>query len=111
MIRLQLGLSAIRNVQKKSIRRDIRQLKSVARMLGRDRDLSMLEELITVHADRFPEAEPRIRVEAEIRKRRRILQRGSIRDGRASSRKSPKSAVQRLEKWWKAASKWPPSGA
>ena len=111
VIRLQLGLGAIRNVRSKSIRREIRRLKTVAGTLGRDRDLSLLEDLITTHADRFPDVEPRARVEAEIRSRRRIFQRDSLRNGREASRGSPKAARQRLETWWKTASKRPPSGA
>jgi CHAD domain-containing protein len=111
VIRLQLGLSAIRNVSAKSIRREIRRLKAVAGSLGRDRDLSLLEDLIVTHADRFPESDPRARVEREIRSRRRALQKNAIRNGRQASRRSPKAARQRLEKWWKAASKRSPSGA
>lgn len=100
VIRLQLGLAAIRGVNPRSIRRDVRALKRVAGSLGRDRDLAMLEALVTAHGDRFPDADARRRVENEIATRRRRLQRDAIRAGRDASRRSPAKFRKRLEKWW-----------
>ncbi len=100
VIRLQLGLAAIRGLNPVTIRRDIRALKEVASALGRDRDLSMLEAMIFEHADRFPDADARRRIEIEISDRRRRLQREAIRSGRDASRRSPAKFRRRLEDWW-----------
>ena len=100
VIRLQLGLTAIRGVNPRSIRRDVRALKQVAGSLGRDRDLAMLEALVAEHGDRFSEADVRRRIENEIATRRRRLQRDAIRSGRDASRRPPAKFRKRLEKWW-----------
>ncbi|NCF39344.1 MAG: CHAD domain-containing protein [Planctomycetia bacterium] len=100
VIRLQLGLAAIRGVNPGAIRRDIRGLKEVASALGRDRDLSMLEAMVAEHADRFPDPEARRRIEAEIADRRGRLQRDAIRAGRDASRRPPVKFRKRLENWW-----------
>ncbi len=100
VIRLQLGLAAIRGVNPGAIRRDVRALKEVASALGRDRDLSMLEALVVEHAARFPDPDTRRRVETEIADRRRRLQRDAIRAGRDASRRPPVKFRKRLEKWW-----------
>ncbi|MHC4246042.1 MAG: CHAD domain-containing protein, partial [Planctomycetota bacterium] len=100
VIRLQLGLAAIRGVNPGAIRRDIRGLKEVASALGRDRDLSMLEAMVAEHADRFPDPEARRRIEAEIADRRGRLQRDAIRAGRDASRRPPVKFRKRLEDWW-----------
>lgn len=100
VIRLQLGLAAIRGVNPGAIRRDVRALKEVASALGRDRDLSMLEALIVEHADRFPDPDTRRRIETEIADRRRRLQRDAIRAGRDASRRPPVKFRKRLERWW-----------
>ncbi|MCP3860514.1 MAG: CHAD domain-containing protein [Phycisphaeraceae bacterium] len=100
VIRLQLGLAAIRGVNPGAIRRDVRALKEVASALGRDRDLSMLEALVVEHADRFPDPDTRRRIETEIADRRRRLQRDAIRAGRDASRRPPVKFRKRLEKWW-----------
>ncbi|MDC0992032.1 CHAD domain-containing protein [bacterium] len=100
VIRLQLGLAAIRGLNPVTIRRDIRALKEVASALGRDRDLSMLEAMIGEHADRFPDADARRRIETEISDRRRRLQRDALRSGRDASRRPPEKFRRRLEDWW-----------
>ncbi|MCP4067997.1 MAG: CHAD domain-containing protein [Phycisphaeraceae bacterium] len=100
VIRLQLGLAAIRGVNPGAIRRDVRALKEVASALGRDRDLSMLEALVVEHAARFPDPDTRRRIETEIADRRRRLQRDAIRAGRDASRRPPVKFRKRLEKWW-----------
>ncbi|MHC4794970.1 MAG: CHAD domain-containing protein, partial [Planctomycetota bacterium] len=100
VIRLQLGLAAIRGVNPVGIRRDIRGMKEVASALGRDRDLSMLEAMIVEHADRFPDVDARRRIEAEIADRRGRLQRDAIRAGRDASRRPPVKFRKRLENWW-----------
>lgn len=100
VIRLQLGLAAIRGVNPVAIRRDIRAMKEVASALGRDRDLSMLEAMIVEHADRFPDVDARRRIETEISDRRRRLQRDAVRSGRDASRRPPAKFRRRLEDWW-----------
>ncbi|MDG1979118.1 MAG: CHAD domain-containing protein [Phycisphaerales bacterium] len=100
VIRLQLGLAAIRGVNPGAIRRDVRALKEVASALGRDRDLSMLEALVVEHAARFPDPDTRRRIETEIADRRRRLQRDAVRAGRDASRRPPVKFRKRLEKWW-----------
>lgn len=100
VIRLQLGLAAIRGVNPVAIRRDIRGMKEVASALGRDRDLSMLEAMIVEHADRFPDVDARRRIETEIADRRGRLQRDAIRAGRDASRRPPAKFRKRLENWW-----------
>ena len=100
VIRLQLGLAALRGVKPRSIRRDVRALKEVAGSLGRDRDLAMLEALVAEHGDRFPDADARRRIETEIADRRRRLQRDAVRAGRDASRRPPVKFRKRLEKWW-----------
>ena len=100
VIRLQLGLAAIRGVNPVAIRRDIRALKEVASALGRDRDLSMLETLVGEHADRFPDVDARRCIETEIADRRGRLQQEAIRTGRDASRRSPAKFRKRLEDWW-----------
>lgn len=100
VIRLQLGLAAIRGVNPVAIRRDIRALKEVASALGRDRDLSMLEALVGEHADRFPDVDARRCIETEIADRRGRLQQEAIRSGRDASRRPPAKFRKRLEDWW-----------
>lgn len=100
VIRLQLGLAAIRGVNPVAIRRDIRALKEVASALGRDRDLSMLEALVGEHADRFPDVDARRCIETEIADRRGRLQQEAIRTGRDASRRPPAKFRKRLEDWW-----------
>ena len=100
VIRLQLGLAAIRGVNPVAIRRDIRALKEVASALGRDRDLSMLEALVGEHADRFPDVDARRCIETEISDRRGRLQQEAIRTGRDASRRPPAKFRKRLEDWW-----------
>ena len=100
VVRLQLAIQPLVTLRPDPMTRTFKRLRRVADALGDDHDLAVLADLVEMHAAQFGDAAIVGRIEKEIDRRRRTLQRTALRRGLPTFQHPAPRIRGRWRRWW-----------